>query len=116
MYTDEVTLEEARQNSLPSSSSAEFFDWKGIIFLFCKGNSVPIYISDVLSFHVIESMHACSSLWPTDRFPAYFYQEHMSHPKGGRSVQLRETAFESERLQHFPYMDLNSSAPEVLFS
>ena len=25
-------------------------------------------------------------------------QEHMSRPKGGRSVQLRETAFESERL------------------
>ena len=40
----------------------------------------------------------------------------MSGPKGGRSVQLRETAFESERLRHFPYMDLNSSAPEVLFS
>ena len=27
-----------------------------------------------------------------------FCQEHMSRPKGGRSVQLRETAFESERL------------------
>ena len=25
-------------------------------------------------------------------------QERMSRPKGGRSVQLRETAFESERL------------------
>ena len=33
----------------------------------------------------------------------------MSHPKGGRSVQLRGTAFESERSQHFPYMDLFSS-------
>ena len=30
----------------------------------------------------------------------------MSRPKGGRSVQLRGTAFESERSRHFPYMDL----------
>ena len=27
----------------------------------------------------------------------------MSRPKGGRSVQLRGTAFESERSRHFPY-------------
>ena len=29
------------------------------------------------------------------------YQELMSRPKGGRSVQLRGTAFESERSRHF---------------
>ena len=33
----------------------------------------------------------------------------MSRPKGGRSVQLLGTAFESERSRHFPYMDLFSS-------
>ena len=38
-----------------------------------------------------------------------YYQELMSRPKGGRSVQLRGTAFESERSRHFPYMDLFSS-------
>ena len=37
------------------------------------------------------------------------HQELMSRPKGGRSVQLRGTAFESERSRHFPYMDLFSS-------
>ena len=37
------------------------------------------------------------------------YQELISRPKGGRSVQLRGTAFESERSRHFPYMDLFSS-------
>ena len=60
-----------------------------------------------------------SEIAPAQLFHAIYYQEHMSRPKGGRSVQLRETtetAFESERLRHFPYMDLNSSAPEVLFS
>ena len=36
-------------------------------------------------------------------------QELMSRPKGRRSVQLRGTAFESERSRHFPYMDLFSS-------
>ena len=41
-----------------------------------------------------------------------YYQERMSCPKGGRSVKLREMhAFESERLLHFPYMDLNLSGP-----
>ena len=38
-----------------------------------------------------------------------YNQEFMSRPKGGRSVQLRGTAFESERSRHFPYMDLFSS-------
>ena len=37
------------------------------------------------------------------------HQELMSLPKEGRSVQLRGTAFEFERLRHFPYMDLFSS-------
>ena len=27
----------------------------------------------------------------------------------GRSVQLRGTAFESDQLEHLPYMDLSSS-------
>ena len=44
-----------------------------------------------------------------------YNEELMSRPKGGRSVQLRGTAFESERLQHFPYMDLFSSGAECCF-
>ena len=34
----------------------------------------------------------------------------------GMSVQLRGTAFESERLRHFPFMDIFSSGAKMLFS
>ena len=40
-----------------------------------------------------------------------YNEELMSRPKGGRSVQLRGTAFESERLQHFPYWGERERAP-----
>ena len=33
----------------------------------------------------------------------------------GRSVQLRGTAFESEQLEHLPYMDLSSSGHKCCY-
>ena len=35
--------------------------------------------------------------------------KYLSGAYEGRSVQLRGTAFESERLRHFPFMDIFSS-------
>ena len=37
------------------------------------------------------------------------YVLHYAGAHKGRSVQLRGTAFESEQLEHLPYMDLSSS-------
>ena len=59
------------------------------------GNYIVIFVFNV----ILLCIGAC--YWCT--------QELMSRPKGGRSVQLRGTAFESERSRHFPYMDIFSS-------
>ena len=39
----------------------------------------------------------------------YSYMYVLAGAYEGRSVQLRGTAFESERLRHFPFMDIFSS-------
>ena len=91
-------------NSCGGHKAVSYGEVKHTFRIFITKCYCSLYLSTFIHLYHFHNAHIT-----LPSLPHHYYQELMTCPEGGRSVQLRGTAIESEWSRHFPYMDLFSS-------